>query len=115
MLKVFGSELKLRYPLLGFLAGVGAFAFCLILATNFSGPGYGDTSHIITFPYAMLCADGDFIALGNVLFFLQYPVYGLAVGLALANNRFRRLLIGLAIIHLLTAVSIIALNFYKTG
>ncbi|HEY0083748.1 MAG TPA: hypothetical protein VGB61_13220 [Pyrinomonadaceae bacterium] len=115
MLKVSGEQFKLRYPLLGFLAGVAAFPFCLIVTTNFSGPEYGDASYMITFPYGMLCAAGDFLILGNVLFFLQYPVYGLAAGLAVANDRFRRTIIGLAIIHLLTAISVIALNFYMTG
>lgn len=114
MLKVSGEKFKLRYPLLGFLAGVGAFCFCLILASSFSGAGHSDASFIITFPFAMLCAHGNFIVLGNVLFFLQYPVYGLAAGMALANDRFRWPVVGLAVAHLLTASLVIALNFYNT-
>lgn len=115
MSKVFGEKFKLRYPLLGFLAGVAAFPFCLIVTINFSGPGPDDVAHMIAFPYGMLCAFGDFLILGNVLFFLQYPAYGLAAGLAVANNQFRRFVVRLAIIHLLTACWVIALTFYFTG
>jgi hypothetical protein len=82
---------------------------------NFSGPEYGDVAHMITFPYAMLCAFGDFLILGNVLFLLQYPAYGLAAGLAIANDQFGRFVVWPAIIHLLTTGRVIALNFYITG
>ena len=101
MLKVSGDEFKFRYPLLGFFAGVAALPLCLIAVAFFSGGRHALTALTVTFPYATLWGFGQTGVFELTLLYLQFPLYGLASGLALADARFRWLVIALATAHLL--------------
>lgn len=103
MLKVSGEEFRLRYPLLGFFAGVAALPLCLTLVAFYSGDGYDLTALTVAFPYATLWGFGG-SPVELTLLYLQFPLYGLAAGLALAGKRFRWLVIALATAHLLAAL-----------
>jgi hypothetical protein len=97
------------------LLGALATPVCLVLGAVFSIGGHSLTAMSVFFPFGMLLAQispeiHESIAL--LIFGLQYPLYGLAAALALRDDRFRWLVIGLLIAHLLLVLWHIAFNFY---
>jgi hypothetical protein len=97
------------------LLGILATPVCLLLGAFFSGGGHSLGAMSVFFPFGMLLAQISPEIPGSIVLIisgLQYPLYGLATALALKDERFRWLVIGLLIAHMLLVLWHIAFNFY---
>jgi hypothetical protein len=97
--------------LLGLLVTVVLFPLGVIYSK-----GGGETFSIIFFPFTSLLglilpsgANKLAIALGYTLFFLQYPLYGVILKIALDRGKFYKGLLSLLGLHIMC--SLIALRF----
>jgi hypothetical protein len=86
------------------IVGVIATPLCYLIGAFFSGGGHVLYSMILFFPYGMLMG----LLFQNVswlialpVFAVQFPLYGVAVGAAILRDRYRPLVIGLAVAHFL--------------
>jgi hypothetical protein len=81
-----------------------------LLAAFYSGGGHSLTSMIIAFPYGMLWGlmlKGLGEWPGLILMVVQYPIYGLVIGIARARKRSLRYALALLVLHAL----LVALTF----
>ncbi|MBA2732228.1 MAG: hypothetical protein H0U54_04990 [Acidobacteria bacterium] len=92
-----------------------ATPFCLLLAFGSAGVGHGDyILTIMLYPYSMLLAFGlgamlpDFILFA--LMIIQFPVYGLILGITNKNKQSRNWAVGLLAVHILAALACFSLH-----
>jgi hypothetical protein len=104
-----GGKLLRRYLLPGFLGGVVALTVCLVVTSFFSGGRHAMATLAVAFPYAVMLGFGGSLVEKSLLL-LQFPAYGLAAGLALADRRFRWPVVALATAHLLAVVWALAVH-----
>jgi hypothetical protein len=84
---------------------------CLFVAAISGGVGHGDyTLAIILFPYAALLAAAldplfNSTPLMIVIAVIQYPFYGVALGLSLEKNQLRLCAVGLVVLHVVVTAA----------
>lgn len=98
--------MKNRTVWLSFLAGCLVTPVLYLLAALYSGGGHSLISVIMMFPYGMLWGlifKGIVEWPGIILLALQFPVYGLVLGIARMKNRLSRYVLALLILHALVS------------
>jgi hypothetical protein len=94
--------MKNRTVLLSILIGCLVTPILYLLAAFYSGGGHSLSSVIIAFPYGMvwgLIFKGIIEWPGLILLALQYPLYGLVIGIARVRNRSALYVLVLLILH----------------
>lgn len=94
------------------IASLVATPICLLLALASGGAGHGNYLWAkVVFPYTMLStlAFESITRPFIILAIIQFPLYGVALGLASRKHRFAHMAIALPVIHLL-AVMILFLS-----
>jgi hypothetical protein len=89
------------------IASLVAAPICLFLAAVSTGAGHGTYLWAkILFPYTMLSTliFDSITAPFILLAIIQYPLYGIALGIAGKKRRFSHMVIALLILHLLAVV-----------